>query len=210
MYSVQVRGLLILFTMVLVAACDQPGHRTFPSSGGPGGFKGEETLGFAVAAAILDRNRCNQCHNFREFPRTQKRIEDIIVEIESGRMPDDTGPRVSAADLRVLKAWAEAGAPETSDIPIPKDEVPVEEIPVEETPVEETPAPITFAQVKAAIFEPQCVKCHKGFSDYTKVKDRLSDIQNAININKMPKDAAPLSDELKLLLANWIEQGAPE
>ena len=39
---------------------------------------------------------------------------------------------------------------------------------------------------------------------------RLPDIQRVIDANVMPKNAPPLSPELKAMLASWIEAGAPE
>lgn len=72
------------------------------------------------------------------------------------------------------------------------------------------PAPLNFAAVKAAIFSAHCTGCHAGFAEYARVAGRLPDIQRVIDANVMPKNAAPLSPELKTMLASWIEAGAPE
>lgn len=69
---------------------------------------------------------------------------------------------------------------------------------------------LDFKEVKAKIFTPHCVKCHKGFNDYVKVANNLSDIQLAVDTDEMPKNGPPLSPELKRLLDQWINAGAPE
>lgn len=222
MYTLSVhRILLISFTLLTLAACDKPSHNTFVIAGPPDRLKGEDTLGFGVVSAILGNNRCSKCHDsFKNYPAVKGEITEIVSQIESGAMPDDRGPRVPANELEILKAWMAAGSPETSNLPLPgvgqqpgDEEKPGdEEIPVEEEqPIEEEqPKLINFERLRAEIFQPHCVQCHKGFIDYAKVVKRLDEIQAEVNSNRMPKDAAPLSDELKALLAAWIQMGAPE
>lgn len=68
---------------------------------------------------------------------------------------------------------------------------------------------IDFEIIKQEILKPQCIQCHPAYSNYYNVKDDLVAIQNSIVTNRMPKDAPPLRADLKLLLTEWIEIGAP-
>lgn len=66
---------------------------------------------------------------------------------------------------------------------------------------------ITFERVKAEIFKPHCISCHKGYEDYENVVSDISAIENSINIGRMPKNAPALGSEERLLLRAWITQG---
>lgn len=66
-----------------------------------------------------------------------------------------------------------------------------------------------FSFVHRAIFQPRCVSCHQQYDTYQGVIRELPAIQSAVNLNRMPK-GQPLSDDLKLLLNTWIDNGAPE
>lgn len=70
-------------------------------------------------------------------------------------------------------------------------------------------APLDFTRIKAEIFTPHCVRCHGKFEVYANVALELSQIQDAVLNNRMPR-RGPLSDELKALLTEWINLGAPE
>jgi hypothetical protein len=69
---------------------------------------------------------------------------------------------------------------------------------------------ITFAEVNTQIFTPKCASCHSGFDTYKGVSGRLQSIRQAVETDRMPLRAPPLSDKLKTLLADWIDQGAIE
>ncbi len=71
------------------------------------------------------------------------------------------------------------------------------------------PLPPDFNQVTNLIFEPHCTRCHSQYADYSAVVGELRSIQNAIESNRMPKNARPLSADLKALLAAWVNAGAP-
>ncbi len=187
-------------------------------------FKQGETLGFEVVKTILGRNSCYECHtaargnrggvNLETYANAKALALRIAATTLSGSMPMG-GPKVSASDQAILQAWADAGAPETSTLPLPGAEAPLPGPNPEPTPSPgptPTPAPagLDFLQVKAAIFTPHCIRCHAGFENYGVVAARLPNIQRAIDTNFMPKNAPPLSAELKTMLAEWISSGAPE
>ena len=68
----------------------------------------------------------------------------------------------------------------------------------------------SFMQVKARVFQPYCMDCHKNFSDYPVVRAALSAIQqNVVFDRKMPKDRSMPEEDRKFLDA-WIRAGAPE
>ncbi len=68
---------------------------------------------------------------------------------------------------------------------------------------------ISFEQIKNKVLEPSCIKCHVGYDDYTTVKNDITKILSEVSQNKMPKNAEPLSDDLKNLLRNWYTMGTP-
>lgn len=68
---------------------------------------------------------------------------------------------------------------------------------------------LDFATVRAQIFTPHCIRCHGRFEEYAKVALELNRIQDAVVANRMPP-RVPLSGELKSLLSEWINKGAPE
>jgi hypothetical protein len=75
--------------------------------------------------------------------------------------------------------------------------------------IPDQPLPPDFVQVTSLIFKPHCTRCHSQYADYSAVVGELRSIQNAIESNRMPKNARPLSAELKALLATWVNAGAP-
>lgn len=76
--------------------------------------------------------------------------------------------------------------------------------------IPEPGTPLDFAVVSKVIFAPHCVKCHNSFTSYAKVIGRLDEIQLSIDMDKMPKTAPGLPPELKRLLSQWVNAGAPE
>lgn len=202
---------------VTLSACGYYNESTLKPGAGQAPFGNGATLGFEIVKTILTRNACFNCHtaergnrggvNLESFASGKPLAARIASTTASGFMPLG-GPRVSADDVTILRAWADAGAPETSTLPLPGANTPAEE----PTPVPApTPVPgaVDFAQVRAAIFNPHCVGCHAGFAEYARVAARLPAIQRAIDTNFMPRGGPPLSAELKTLLNEWIGQSAP-
>ena len=83
-----------------------------------------------------------------------------------------------------------------------------------------TPTPVPgprFAEIKAQILQPYCIRCHVGFNTYSDVTMHVkpgnaqqSVIWQEINSGQMPRNAAKLSQTLINLMATWINNGAPE
>jgi mono/diheme cytochrome c family protein len=69
---------------------------------------------------------------------------------------------------------------------------------------------VSFSRINSEIMTPHCVKCHPGYSDYRTVASDVKKIVSAVNENRMPKNAPPLDNDLKLLLSVWDAQGTPE
>ena len=204
---------ILLLCMLAMAGCGfynealhTPGSQASP-------FRAGQTLGFEVVRTILGRNRCLECHNsgagngvvLTTYASAKALAARIYATTSSGAMPKG-GPRVVEGDVAVLKAWLDAGAPETSDIPL-NGGGGVAPVPA---PVPGPPGALDFTAVKAAIFVPHCVGCHSAFNDYARVASNLQGIQRAIDTNFMPRGGPPLNAELKTMLANWIAAGAPD
>jgi hypothetical protein len=87
----------------------------------------------------------------------------------------------------------------------PKDRKPVPEV-------------LDFASVSEAVFTPHCIRCHSTASGnqggvnletYAAVKPIIGLVQEVIVDGSMPI-AAPLSEELKSIVVDWVTAGAPE
>lgn len=68
---------------------------------------------------------------------------------------------------------------------------------------------LTFDNVNEQILQKSCTQCHLGYSDYQSVFNEREKILKAVLENRMPKNAPALNNELKGLLAAWVEVGAP-
>ena len=200
-----IRTLSLIMLAAAINACS-PTHNTYVT-GQPGVEQpvGEQpigvetdTLGFEIAATVMARNRCMECHseakgnrggiNLETYLTTKPLAARILSAMVSGAMPKG-GPRVSDADIAIIQAWVDLGAPETSDVPLPA-------------------MPIAFSEVNQKIFTPLCIRCHATFNDHAVVSARLNGIINSIDSNRMPLGGPPVPNDLKTLLANWVAQGA--
>lgn len=68
---------------------------------------------------------------------------------------------------------------------------------------------ITFQEIQEKVLGPSCLECHPGYSDYQTVKNKARSIQASIQSNRMPKEAPALDDNLKQLVSEWVNGGAP-
>ena len=68
---------------------------------------------------------------------------------------------------------------------------------------------IGFAEIKAQILEPHCLSCHGAWSTYEAYNPVKEAAMGAISSGRMPKNSAPLSNELKTLMRTWLANGAP-
>lgn len=69
---------------------------------------------------------------------------------------------------------------------------------------------VDFAQIKKTIIDTSCIQCHLGYSNYQTVRGDVDNILSQVLTNRMPKNASPINDELKALLQEWVNDGAPE
>lgn len=69
---------------------------------------------------------------------------------------------------------------------------------------------LTFEQIDKQIMQTSCVQCHGAYGDYETVFNEREKILSAVLENRMPKNAPALNDELKQLLAAWVQIGAPQ
>lgn len=70
-------------------------------------------------------------------------------------------------------------------------------------------ANLSFTQVRDQIFAPKCLSCHSQYGEYDAVKSNLNAIMTSIETNRMPKNAAPLTQSEKELMRAWVKLGAP-
>lgn len=73
------------------------------------------------------------------------------------------------------------------------------------------PAAINYPTVNQKVFAPKCVQCHKGFTTYEGVMEKIQKIELKVANNLMPPPdkAAPLTNEERALVLDWIRLGAP-
>ncbi len=70
---------------------------------------------------------------------------------------------------------------------------------------------LRFSDIKENILKPNgCINCHGQYNNYLSVKSELDRILAEVETNNMPKDRAPLTENEKLALREWINAGAPE
>ena len=125
-----VKGICVLaVTSLVVIGCGD--YHTNYDTPSPAGVQnaqgGTETLSFAtVEAAVFEPNRCTTCHStanhkggvvLDSYP-LKGSLSDIMSEVQTGDMPIG-GPTVPANEQAILQAWINAGAPETSSLPLP-------------------------------------------------------------------------------------------
>ena len=124
-----------------------------------------------------------------------------------------------SADIQLLRAWIDAGAPEFSDdTPVPTPEPKLE---------------AKFSSIRKLIFEPKCMACHSTGGAAEKVPfmtyEQFLNSPRDIVIPNMPDDsglviaiereddkrmpppetgAKPLSEEERKTIRDWITNGA--
>lgn len=74
---------------------------------------------------------------------------------------------------------------------------------------------ISFARIQSEILKPSCVGCHSGMhapnlASFSNVKANLQSLAHAVLEKKSMPKAGPLPEGERELLAQWIENGAPE
>lgn len=74
---------------------------------------------------------------------------------------------------------------------------------------------LTYAAVRARIFDPQCVSCHSGsarvsLDSYASIKSHLLDIARTALVERSMPPSQGLSAGDRAFLSAWIDAGAPE
>lgn len=163
------------------------------------------TLSYASVKPVFD-GRCVRCHQSgtRNAVGTYgeiARIKDSIhFEITNDTMPDD-GP-LSAEQKKLMMAWLDAGAPESSSQVLACGQAMAEPAPTNPTPppVAPTPAPPvdpvtpptgprTYAELRAKVLEPKCLTCH-NIGGSAMLYD-FTDYQSMISLNEIYDRANP-------------------
>ncbi len=68
---------------------------------------------------------------------------------------------------------------------------------------------IGFADIRDQILAPNCLACHSSYGTYEGFNPVKEAAMGAISSGRMPKNSAPLSNELKTLMRSWLAAGAP-
>jgi uncharacterized membrane protein len=235
-----------LTTLVLLVGCNEPTLKT--------GLRTEDAAQAAFQACDVPlayesvkeifTTRCQSCHQAGSSDSIANysdvfRIKDsIFFEVGNDFMPDN-GP-LAADQKKLMMAWLQAGAPETSEQVFACEtnenkSVPAEPAPTPSpTPVTPAPGPRTYTELRAKILVPKCMTCHSAdgsamlydFTDYASIVS-LTDIFDRSNpadsvmiqvVKKVGRGQMPpvrsgiprLTDEEIVLLQGWIEDGLLE
>ncbi len=154
----------------------------------------------------------------------------LYQKVASGQMPKG-GPMLSDSEVKAIFNWISAGAPKAvaggTPTPPGTQAPPVTGTPTTPptsgTPATSAPSP-TFAWIQANVLIPRCTICHRGasapagfdLSSYDNVmmggrvvagNPSASLLFQRINNNTMPP-GNPLSADVKLLISQWIQNGA--
>jgi uncharacterized membrane protein len=225
--SLSIRGFLLVTLTTFLSSCGYY-HITKQQPGSNIGLGQKATLSFETVKSVVFSQHCKDCHSKEkgvtkmgvdldtyQSTLASASLDDIKNDVKSGDMPKGSSMPQEAIDLVVR--WIDAGAPEFSDIPVNESPTPApapapepQPTPAPQPPPLPEPAKVTFQELKTRLFVPLCVTCHKSYDKYSRVVANIEDIQTQIESNMMPKDGAPVNDELKSLLEQWIAQGTPE
>lgn len=217
-----------------------PSSNSRPRTESPTGASPDAAVDFETVRRVVFEPACLKCHG-EVSPKGGVRLDTYALAfsaaqtvravVGSGEMPPPPprGATLSPEQKALLFAWIDSGAPETTVVPAPIDEIgskepappsttpPPHDIEVPEVgdPVTETP---DFAFVLQNVYVPHCLKCHsaderKGGVDletYTEAVKNSFATANALDIDDMPRRAPPLTPELKKIVYDWIAGGTPE
>lgn len=171
--------------------------------------------------------RCLGCHSGKDEPRLAtygevfaNKDEIFRQVIASNRMPK--GKPLAESQIKALKQWLDAGAPETAT-----DEVPVSNPDLPQNA--DLQRPVLWEQVRTKIFERSCTSCHyqgnadgiSSYEDYETVKATIGTIFYTVAIQPVmppapsdwPEDQPnpnQLTREQKDLISAWITDGMLE
>lgn len=187
---------------------------------------GQGMLSFATVNRYILQPKCVSCHgtqggvrleNYGDFLTNRNAIEKTVFQ--TGTMPKAPVSALSQTQLKLLRDWLDAGAPEIgSGAQMPQPEEP--------------PLEPTFISIKTRIFEAKCFVCHSVGSDDMEAADIPLDTVGALSEwivpgnpsqsklvkmmlptakKRMPprkSNIAPLTEEELSVVSRWIELGA--
>ncbi len=224
-----IAGIIVGSTSGLLTSCNYNDLKNVPTPAGKtGGPNPDLIVDFAtVKSKVLDA-ACVRCHSGAN-PRGGVRLEtyqqvfeirdSLRAQVDTGAMPPRP-PGLSPEQKALVLAWVDSGAPQTTVV-TPAPEPAPEPVPVPlPAPEPEPEAPVsipTFAEVRAKVFVPHCVKCHshegaKGgvnLEDFASAKKYASEIAFTLDTDDMPRRAPALPPELKAIVYAWIDGGTP-
>lgn len=176
-------------------------------------------LGYTSLRARIFQPRCISCHgtkggvSLETYQGALSALTLIADEVvaEKTMPPRRAGGPLSVSDQELILAWVNAGGPENDvDLAVPEEPtVPASPVP------EPTPSgPVSYAQVRARIFRPKCVRCHgtKGgvnLETYSSILSVLDKVEREALVKRKMPPKHPLSAAKQAWLRAWIDEGAP-
>ncbi|MGE0615270.1 MAG: hypothetical protein AB7P04_06495 [Bacteriovoracia bacterium] len=189
-------------------------------------------------------------HTYENARKHAKDALRRILDEEDPMPPRRKEPRPTAEMIELLKQWIDADFPEKTEkaeppvepvppqpepmpqpepgppVPPPSDPTPPSEPtpgpPSEPAPQPEPPkASVTYAQIKARVLEPACLKCHAAGAEkpkkpfletYDAVKAEADLILELIEAGDMPpkkSEPKPSAEDIQLF-KDWMAAGLPE
>ncbi|NUM88726.1 MAG: hypothetical protein HUU37_05950 [Bdellovibrionales bacterium] len=213
--------LWLLLGLLALAGCSGPSMPVEETGKATGGASQEEgAVGPAFLADIkpLFQTRCAACHgpgkmNPKDWLDYSVALagKDLIFQrvVVQKNMP--LGAPLEARELELVAAWVKAGAPEGGG----------EKAPAPQPEPAPAPAPadrITFTKHLRPLFELKCAMCHAAggpfpnwlvYSVAFEKRDRLV-TRVVVQKDMPPPGIAPLSDDERKLIADWVSSGALE
>ena len=184
---------------------------------------------FATIKKQILQPNCLSCHGGREEPvlLTYDQVKANLAAIENEVLVEKAMPKagpLSDSKQTTLRAWIDAGAPET--VAAADSGVTVTPSPAPSQAASGIVRPVTFATLKEKVLEPSCVSCHYAGSvidgeamtslqTYEEVKSVDGTFwANTIYQSAMPPldspGAEPLTTEQKDIISLWFSDGMKE
>lgn len=147
------RVLLVVRMLLLLGAggCNYSIMKVQPAEVPRASLYKPSELSFSAVYSKVLRTNCTGCHgtsggvNLETYQEVKRHLNAIVQStITTRQMPKLPNMPLDSAQLGLLNAWIQAGAPETAG----SDEVPL--------PTLEP----TYASIRAVILEPKCLMCH--------------------------------------------------